>query len=205
MTPKFPGDSRSWRAGTGRGLCCAVLSCLALAASACGGELTFSSAQTSFRNFSECAVIEDVRVRGVRLKGAWLQNIVAAPRQGARSGFQKSADAYVVTVAQAAPGGGPPKDNLASLRVGAEQSADQRSSPTETGDEAYVVTGVIRAAVDDGPQRDDFTVLLVRKVLDEYKVVSWATNVGRKQEERKRLPALLEELRSKPYRGRCSW
>jgi len=67
------------------------------------------------------------------------------------------------------------------------------------------MVGVIRAAIGDGPQRDDFTVLLVRKALDKYKVVNWATNVGREQEERKRLPALLEELRSKPYRGRCSW
>lgn len=203
MTPKSPGGIRSRRAGTKRGLCLAALSCLALAASACSSKLTFSDAQTSFRKFSKCSVIEDVPVRGVKLKEAWLQNVIE-PGQG---GFQKAAgtgNEHITTVAQG-PDGRSQRSEISSLRVGPGQSPEQSSGPQDAADEAYVMVGVIRAAIGDGPQRDDFTVLLVRKALDKYKVVNWATNVGREQEERKRLPALLEELRSKPYRGRCSW
>jgi hypothetical protein len=148
---------------TGRGLCLAALACLALAASACGRGLTFSSAQTSFRNFSECAVIEDLHVGTAKFKEAWLQDLAA------------------------------------------EQSPDPRSNPKQAADETYVVTGVIRATVNYGAPRDDFMVLELHKVSGRYKVVSWATNVERLQDYRKRLPALLEELRTTPYRGRCSW
>ena len=147
----------------GRGPCLAVLACLALAASACSGKLTFSSAQTSFRNFSECAVIEDLHVGTAKFKEAWLQNLVA------------------------------------------EQSPDPRSRSRQTADEAYVVTGVVRATVNHGAPRNDFMVLELHKLSGRYKVVSWATNVERIQDYRKRLPALLEELRTTPYRGRCSW
>ena len=211
MTPKSPGGIRSRRAGIGRGLYLAALSCLALAASACGKELTFSDVQTSFRRFSECAVIEDVPARPVELKEAWVQNVVepswvqnvVEPSQG---GSQKAAESeYLITVARTAPGDRLQRDELASVRVGSGQSPAQSSGRQETTDDPHVVIGIIRFAVDDGPQRDDFTVLLIRKALNKYRVVSWATNVGRKQEERKPLPALLEELRSKPYRGRCSW
>lgn len=192
VPPRSPGDFRAWRTGRGSGL--AVLTCLALAASACGGELTFSSAQTSFRSFSECAVIEDLQVPTAKFKEAWLQNVDPLPR-----GDQRVADKeYVISVAQADPGGGPPQNDIASLRIGASQSTQGSAG------EAYLVTGVIRAT-NGGVRRDDLTVLVLRKVLGEYKVVSWTTNVGRGQKETRPLPDLVKELPAKSYRGRCSW
>jgi len=146
--------------------------------------MTFSSAQASFQNFSECSVIEDIPVREIKLKEAWLQNVVAVQTRGDRS----------TQTAERRP----------AFRVPPAPSTGSTSS-NQAADEEYEMTGIVRAEVDYGPPRDDFTVLLVRKALDEYKVVNWVTNIGRKQEERKPLQALLEELRSKPYRGRCSW
>ncbi len=162
----------------------AALSCLALAASACSQKLTFGSAQASFQVFSECSVLEDIPVRRIKLKEAWLQNVVA---------MQSRADRNAQAAARRPASGVPP-------------AASTGSTPSNRApDEEYEMTGIVRAEVDYGPPRDDFTVLLVRKALDKYKVVNWATNVGRKQEERKPLPALLGELHSNPYRGRCPW
>ncbi|HSS78533.1 MAG TPA: hypothetical protein VLV54_17540 [Thermoanaerobaculia bacterium] len=161
------------RGGTRRGLCFAALSCLPLMASACRGGMTFDEAQASFRSFSECALIEDFPGRNLTLKDAWLQNIVAEPSQGNS------------------------KDYAGAQSPSSSMPADQSK------DEEYVVTGVVRAVTGNGSLSRELAMLRVRKVLDEYKVVSWATTIDRS--EKRDLQPLKAELRSKLYLGRCSF
>ena len=168
-------------AGTRRGLVFAALSGLALMASACGGDMTFDEAQASFRSFSECAVMEDFPARNLKLKEAWLQNVVAQPAQGDRG---------------AATG------NLTANLTQPRQPSGSTPSPAAANEE-YVVTGVVRAVNDSGSVSRDLAILRVRKVLGEYKVVNWATNIDRvvKQDPQ----ALQAELGSKLYLGKCSF
>ncbi len=97
----------------------------------------------------------------------------------------------IVAKTPPAPAANPPK------------SSKDAPPPAPSTPDELIVTGVIRAATGKGQSREDLVVLQVRKVLDEYKVVNWATNLDGK--ESRNLQALGVELPSKPYRGRCSW
>jgi hypothetical protein len=84
-----------------------------------------------------------------------------------------------------------------------QESQGEGSDSEESTDEAYVITGVVRTASTDASTRDNLTILLVRKVVDTYKVVNWATNIG--QEDKHNLQELSLGLLFNPYEGRCSW
>jgi len=187
-------------AGTKRGLVFAALSGLALMASACGGGMTFNEAQASFRSFSECAVMEDFPARNLKLKNAWLQNVVAEPAQGDRgTAADHASDEVAILRVQKVSGEYKVNNLTANLP---RQPSGTTPSPA-TANEEYVVTGIVRAVNDSGSVSRDLAILRVRKVLGEYKVVNWATNIDRmvKQDPQ----ALQAELRSKLYLGRCSF
>lgn len=175
MTPMSTRETRSSLPGTGKGLCLATLTCLALTASACSRGMTFDDAQASFRNFSKCSLIEDFPGRNLRLKDAWLQNIVAEPTQGS--------------------------NQLAPTPQEARAASSTRSGQSQ--DEEYVVTGVVRAVTDRGSLESNLAMLRVHKALDQYKVVSWSTTIDKS--EKRDLQPLEAELQSKPYMGKCSW
>jgi len=147
--------------------------------------MTFDEAQASFRSFSECALIEDFPGRNLTLKDAWLQNIVAEPEQGNSS---KAAENQPAPTPQGS---------------GSAASSTSTNPSDQSKDEEYVVTGVVRAVTGNGSLSRELAMLRVRKVLDEYKVVSWATTIDRS--EKRDLQPLKAELRSKLYLGRCSF
>ena len=72
----------------------------------------------------------------------------------------------------------------------------------QSEEKAYIITGLIRTSADGAPPRDDLTLLLVRKVLDRYKVVNWATNIGNEYGDS--LQDLAGRLIFNPYQGKCS-
>jgi hypothetical protein len=200
MTEMFCYFLKERRRQSGRGLFLVALSCLALTASACGGGMSFDSAQTSFRRFSECALIEDFPGRNLKLKEAWLQNVVAEPDTESR----RTAGTPSTSTTQEASSASSTSSATSSTTQGASSASSTSSATSDQfTDEDYVVTGVVRAVTDHGSLSRDLAILRVRKVLGEYKVVNWATNIDR---EVKRNPqTLLVELRSNLYRGRCSW
>jgi hypothetical protein len=77
------------------------------------------------------------------------------------------------------------------------------SNSEAPADEAYVITGVVRTTTSGESARDNLTILLVRKVVDTYKVVNWATNIDR--EDKHNLQELSLGLLFNPYEGKCSW
>jgi hypothetical protein len=135
--------------------------------------MSFDDAQASFRSFSECALIEDFPGRNMKLNEAWLQNVVAEPSARPASTTQGSA------------------------------SSTNTPTADRSKDEDYVVTGVVRVVTGHGSPEADLAVLRVRKVLGEYKVVNWATNIDRKVKQTPQM--LLAELRPNLYQGKCSW
>lgn len=90
----------------------------------------------------------------------------------------------------------------AQIHFGLEET-DDSSESEEPANEAYVVTGVIRATQSSDSPKDSLAVLLVRKVLDKYKVVNWATDLERDYE--RSIPVLSSELLGNPYKGKCTW
>lgn len=182
----------------------AALSCLALAAGACDRKMSLKEAQVAFHDFSHCTVVEDFR--GLKFKDAWVQTVVAAQGSSGGAGQRASGDSrgaaaqeYVVTV----------KD-LQLNKTEAQAVVTAQTPPGGTGgandsssEPGYIVTGMIRNVPAGGSARDSVAVLLVRKVLDKYKVVRWATDldpVGQKS-----LQPLSGQSPTIPYRGRCSW
>src|SRR6266852_1298015 len=103
---------------SGRGLSFVALCCLAVFASAGGSGMSFDDAQTSFRRFSECALIEDFPGRNMKLKASWLQNVISEPDPASTATSDQSADQdYVVTgVVRVVTGHGSPDPELAVLR-----------------------------------------------------------------------------------------
>lgn len=79
----------------------------------------------------------------------------------------------------------------------------EASDSDKSSTKSYIITGVIRTSPGNGATQDDLAILHVAKVLDKYKVVSWATNID--QDRDYSLEELSMGLLTNPYEGRCSW
>lgn len=103
----------------------AALCCFLLTSSCRGKDMSFNATEDSFRDFTKCAVSNDLASNKIEFRDAWLQNVVTAQEYFGEEGQAEPVEsdepkdeAYVITgVVRTTSGGDSSKDSTTIVLV----------------------------------------------------------------------------------------